>query len=90
MFMASQMRLLTPSGAQVARKRLSQRTKQMMKFAIFATLAITLSGCLESSSGASVARLDTLSSSCGNPNMQTLNGLPMRCGPQVASPYTFQ
>ena len=62
----------------------------MMKYAILATVALTLSGCLESSGGASVARLDTLSSSCGNPHMGTLNGLPMRCGPQVAAPYTFQ
>ncbi len=62
----------------------------MMKFAALATTALLLSGCLESTPGASVARMDTLSSSCGNANMQTLNGLPMRCGPQAASPYTFQ
>ncbi len=62
----------------------------MMKYALLTTAALALSGCLESSNSASVARLDTLSSSCGNPNMQTLNGLPMRCGPQVASPYTFK
>ncbi|MEY1554510.1 hypothetical protein AB3Y40_02655 [Yoonia sp. R2331] len=62
----------------------------MMKYAALATIALTLSGCLESSNGASVARLDTLSASCGSPHMQTMNGLPMRCGPQVASPYTFQ
>ncbi len=62
----------------------------MMKFATLATIALMLSGCLESGGGASVARLDTLSSSCGSTHMQTMNGLPMRCGPQTAAPYTFK
>ena len=62
----------------------------MMKYALMITAALSLSACMEGSSGASVARLDTLSSSCPSQHMQTMNGLPMRCGPQVAAPYTYQ
>ena len=61
----------------------------MMKFAMIAVAAVTLSACVDGG-GASVARMDTLSSNCPSQHMQTMNGLPMRCGPQVASPYSFQ
>lgn len=62
----------------------------MMKTFALLAFALSLSACVDSANPDSVARLDTLSSSCGNAHMQTLNGLPMRCGPQVASPYTFR
>jgi len=62
----------------------------MMKFAMLTTVALTLSACIDGGNAASVARLDTLSSNCGSLHMQTINNLPMRCGPQVADPYTYQ
>ena len=64
----------------------------MKKLALSATTALTLSACMgmDAPNPASVARLDTLSASCGNPHMGTLNNLPMRCGPQVALPYTLK
>jgi len=62
----------------------------MMKFAMFAAVALSLSACIDGGSAASVARLDTLSHSCSSTHMRTIDGLPMRCGPQVAAPYTFQ
>ena len=61
----------------------------MMKFAYLAAAALTLSACMDGANSASVARLDTLSSSCSSLHMQTMNGLPMRCGPQTAAPYTM-
>ena len=64
----------------------------MMRLALAATAALTLSACMgmDAANPASVARLDTLSASCGNPHMRTLNNLPMRCGPQAAAPYTVR
>ena len=60
----------------------------MMKLALCAVAALSLSACLDGGSAASVSRLDTLSASCSNANMGTLNALPMRCGPQVAAPHS--
>ena len=64
----------------------------MLKSALAATALLGLTACmgLDAANPASVARLDTLSASCGNPHMGTLNDLPMRCGPQVALPYTLK
>ncbi len=63
----------------------------MMKFCLAAVLTLGLSGCMGSGTPQnSAAALDTHSASCANPNMGTANGLPMRCGPQVAKPYSYQ
>ena len=62
----------------------------MTKIAFCLAAALSLSACLETTSTASVARFDTLSATCGSTHMQTMNGLPMRCGPQVAAPYTYR
>ncbi len=59
-----------------------------ISFAIIVTLG--LSACMSGSTGQSAALLDTHSATCDNANLRTANGLPMRCGPQVAKPYTYQ
>lgn len=59
------------------------------KIILSLTAALSLAACVDG--GNSVARLDTLSASCpGSPHMQTMAGLPMRCGPQTAAPFTLQ
>ena len=61
-----------------------------MKYFAMIAAALTLSACMEVGD-ASVARMDTYSASCPNSqHMQTTLGLPMRCGPQAAAPYTYQ
>ena len=62
----------------------------MKKIALMLTAAATLTACVESGSNVSVMQNDTLALSCPSIHMKTTNGLPMRCGPQSVSPYTFQ
>ena len=62
-----------------------------MKYVAMIAATLSLSACMMEGGNASVARMDTYSASCpGSQHMQTAFGLPMRCGPQAASPYTYK
>ena len=62
----------------------------MKKIALSLIAATTLSACMGETSGVAVTQSQTLAGSCASTYMQTTNGLPMRCGPQVQKPYTVQ
>ena len=62
----------------------------MKKISLAIVAATTLSACVSGGGAPAVTQNDTLSSSCGITHMQTMNGLPMRCGPQSAAPYTMR
>lgn len=62
----------------------------MKKIALPMIAATLLSACMGTSQSVAVTQNDTLSATCASQHMQTINGLPMRCGPQSVKPYTFQ
>ncbi len=63
----------------------------MLKVSFGIILAISLAGCMSgATSPQSAALLDTHAATCDNPNLKTIDDLPMRCGAQVAKPYTYQ
>lgn len=62
---------------------------KLCKIAAAVFLGLSLSACVDGGSN-SVARLDTLSTACPTSPMMQTAGLPVRCGPQSALPYTVQ
>lgn len=64
----------------------------MTKYVIMLACAASLSACMGGSDTSVSAKVTTVGPmSCGNNMyMQGTSDMPVRCGPQTQSPYTFQ